>query len=147
MSLPRKSFARQGITMMGYTDEQEIGEVMHADKVDRAEAERRIALAKQQHQNRSVAQFVRHCKAKDRINDARRKVLAIAHHDGLFLCVKDLPRIALFAEWNTDDTGRPFREICLPLHKEGLIQEFRDEDDHFVGYTITDAGRKELIGE
>lgn len=146
MALPRKTFARQIITMMGYTDEQEIGEVMYADKVDRVEAARRLAEAKEQHKNRSVAQFVRHCKAKDRIKDARHKVLAIAHHDGRFLCAKDLTRIALFAGWNTDDTGRPFREICLPLFREGLIQEFRDEDERFVGYTITDAGRKELLG-
>lgn len=150
MSLPRKTFARQITSMIGYTDEQEIGEVMYADKVDRTEAVRRIAEAKEQRKNRSAAQFVRHLKEKahrkDCINEARRKVLSIAHHDGKFLCTKDLPRIALFAEWSMDDTGRPFREICLPLFREGLIQEFRDEDDRFVGYTITDAGRKELLG-
>jgi hypothetical protein len=147
MSFPRKSFARQIITMMGYTDEQEIGEVMYADKVDRTEAVRRLAEAKEQRRNRSAAQFVRHCKEKDRINDARRKVLSIAYHDGQFLCAKDLSRIALFAGWPLTDTGRPFREICMPLFKEGLTQEFRDEDDRFVGYTLTDAGRKELIGD
>lgn len=146
MSLPRKTFARQIITMMGYTAEQEIGEVMHPDKVDRAEAMRRLAEAKEQRINRSAAPFVRHCKAKDRIRDARRNVLSIAHHKGPFLCVQNLPGIALVAGWNIDDTGKPFREICLPLFREGLIQEFRNEDDRFVGYTITDAGRKELLG-
>lgn len=146
MSLPSKTFARQIITMMGYSAEQEIGEVMYADKVDRAEAVRRLAEARQQSMNRSVAQYMRHCRAKDRVNDARRHVLAIAYHEGRFMCAKDLSRIALIAKWDILDTGRPFRDICLPLYREGLIQELRDEDDRFVGYTITDAGRKQLLG-
>jgi len=146
MTLPRKTFARAIITMMGYTDEQEIGEVMYADKVDRAEAIRRIAVAREQHKNRSVAQFLRHYRRKDKLKDARRRVLSIAYHEGKLFCRRDLRRIALFAGWDTADTGRPFREICLPLCREGLTAELRDEDDRFVGYTLTDAGRKELLG-
>jgi hypothetical protein len=145
MSFPRKSFARQIITMKGYTDDQEIIEVMYADKVDREEAVRRLVEAKGQSRNRSVAQLVRRSKAIDRINDARIKVLSIAFHDGKFICSKDLSRIALFAGWSITDTGRAFLEICIPILKEGLTKELRDDDDRFIGYTITDAGRKDLI--
>lgn len=154
MSLPRKTFARRIITMRGYSDEQEIGEVMHADKVDREEAVRRLTEAKVQQMNRSVAQYVRHCKAKDRVDEARRQVLALAHHRGQFLCAEQLENIAFIARWKAPagsfgywDTGRVFREICRPLAKAGMLEELRDEDDRFVGYTITAAGRKELLGE
>ena len=140
--------------MMGYSDEQQIGEVMYADKVDRAEAVRRLAEAKVQRMNRSVAQYVRHCKAKDKVEEARRRVLSIAHHQGQFLCAEELENIAFIANWKAPasefgywDTGRVFREICCPFEKAGLLQELRNEEDRFIGYIITDAGRRKLLGE
>lgn len=153
MSLPRKTFARKIITMQGYSDEEQIGEVAYIDGVSQEEAARRVAEAKEQHKNRSVAQYVRHCKAKDKVEDARRRVLSIAHHQGKFLCADELENIAYLAGWKSPagslsywDTGRVFREICLPFEKSGLLQELRSEENRFIGYTITEAGRRELLG-
>lgn len=153
MSLPRKTFARKIITMIGYSPEEQIVEVAYIDNVSREEAARRVAEAIEQRKNRSVAQYVRHCKRKDRVEAARRRVLSIAHHHGQFLCADELESIAYMADWKTPlggfgywDTGRVFREICRPLEKSGLLQELRNDDDRFIGYTITEAGRRELLG-
>jgi len=81
-------------------------------------------------------------------------VLSIAHHHGQFICADELENIAYMAGWKSPsgsfsywDTGRVFREICRPFEKAGLLRELRNEEDRFVGYTITDAGRKELLGD
>lgn len=154
MSLPKKTFARKIITMRGYSNEEEIVEVAYIDGVSKDEAARRVAEAREQSKNRSVAQYVRHCKAKDKVEDARRRVLSIAHHHGQFLCAEELENIAFIANWKAPaggfdywDTGRVFREICRPFEKAGMLQELRNDEDRFIGYTITDAGRKELLGE
>jgi len=154
MSLPKKTFARKIITMRGYSNEEEIVEVAYIDGVSRDEAARRVAEAREQSKNRSVAQYVRHRKAKDKVEDARRRVLSIAHHYGQFLCAEELENIAFIANWKAPtgvfgywDTGRVFREICRPFEKAGMLQELRNDEDRFIGYTITDAGRKELLGE
>lgn len=89
---------------------------------------------------------MRHFKQGRAIEEAKLKVLSIAYHEGKFLCRRDLSLIAIYANWSSTDIGRPFREICLPMEREGLIQQFRDDDDKFVGYTITDAGRRMLLG-
>lgn len=70
MSLPRKSFARKIIRMKGYTTEEEITEVACLDKVSREEAAQRIELARAESKNRSVAQYLRQCKARDRVEQA-----------------------------------------------------------------------------
>lgn len=153
MPLPRDTFARRIITMKGYTREEEITEVAYSDKVSREEAQRRIEEATAQRGNRSAAQYLRHCRARDKVDAARRRILSIAHHDGRFLCAEQLENIARLANWKAPlsshqywDTGRAFRELCLPQEKAGLLQELRDEDDKFIGYTITEAGRTELLG-
>lgn len=148
MSLPKNSFARKIITMQGYTDEQAVGEVMHADKVSHDEALCRLAEAKAQHINRSAGQYVRYCRAKDAVDEARQQVLRIAQRPGGFICSKELEGIAAIAKWATPagagDTGRVFRDILLPLEREGAFREIRDEDAKFIGYIMTDEGRKKL---
>ncbi|CDQ10567.1 protein of unknown function [Acidithiobacillus ferrivorans] len=155
MSLPKKSFAREIIAMRGYSNEEEIVEVACIDGVSHTEAARRVAEAREQSRNRSMAQRMRHWKAKNKVEAARRQVLSIAHHRDQFLCADELENIGFTANWKAPDnasgfsywdTGRVFREICRPLEKAGMLQELRKED-RFVGYTITDAGRKELLGE
>lgn len=154
MSLPRKSFARKIIRMKGYTTEEEITEVARLDKVSREEAAQRIELARAESKNRSVAQYLRQCKARDRVEQARRRILWLAYHQGSFLCAQHLEDIARLAQWKSPrgshsfwDTGRAFRELCRPHEREGRLQELRDEDDRFIGYTLTEAGRKELLGD
>jgi hypothetical protein len=39
------------------------------------------------------------------------------------------------------------REIVAPLEKEGSLSELYDEDGKFIGYTLTDTGRKEFLDE
>lgn len=153
MSLPRKTFARKIINMIGYSEDEQINEVAYIDEVSQEEAARRVAEAKAQSRRRSVAQFMRHCRAKDRVEEARRRVLSIAHHEGRFLCESELENIAYIAQWRSPtydygywDTGRVFREICRPLEKDGLIAELRNEDERFIGYVITEAGKKVLLG-
>lgn len=154
MSLPRKTFARKIINMRGYTTDEEVTEVANIDGVSREEAARRIAVAKAQRTNRSVAQYVRHCKAKDELEEAQRRVLTIAHTRGRFLCANELEHIARLADWKAPmgsfslwDTGRVFVEICRPLEKTGLLDELRDDDERFIGYTITDSGRQALFSD
>jgi site-specific DNA-cytosine methylase len=157
MSLPRNTFARRIINLKGYTTEEEITEVAYADKVSREEAARRIKEDLEQSGRRSAAQWLRHTRAKNKVASARQRILAIAHHEGRFLCAERLEDIAFDANWRSPpggfsqsywDTGRVFRELCRPMEKAGLLAELRDpEEDRFIGYTITDAGRKELLGE
>lgn len=154
MSLPKDSYARKIVTLRGYSNEEEIVEVVWIDGVSHDEAARRVAKAREQSKNRSVAQCVRHYKAKYKVEEARRHVLSVAHHRGQFLCADELENIAYIANWKAPaggfgywDTGRVFREICRPLERAGMLQELRDEEDRFIGYTITDGGRKELLGE
>ncbi len=153
-SLPRKSFARKIVGMIGYSVEQEIIEVASIDGVDREEAVRRIAKAKEHRMKRSIAQRVRWHKTKAKIEDARRTVLLIAYHRGPFLCADEMENIACIAGWKAPtgspfywDTGRVFREICRPLEKLGLLHEFCNDDERFVGYTITEKGRKYLLND
>lgn len=70
------------------------------------------------------------------------------------MCAQHLEDIARLAQWKSPrgshsfwDTGRAFRELCRPHEREGRLQELRDEDDRFIGYTLTEAGRKELLGD
>lgn len=146
MSLPRKTFARKMINLQGWTAEEEVIEVASIDNVSHEEAARRVAEARRQKINRAVGQRMRHIKVTQKFEDARRKALSIAYHEGRFLCSKDLFWIALTAGWPTGDTGKPMREILMPLERAGMLAELRDEDDRFIGYSITDAGRKELLG-
>ena len=40
------------------------------------------------------------------------------------------------------------RDIIDPLEKDGLFLELRTvEDDRFIGYTLTDSGRKVFLAE
>jgi DNA-binding MarR family transcriptional regulator len=38
------------------------------------------------------------------------------------------------------------REIIEPMEKEGLFSELRDENDKFVGYVLTETGRRTILG-
>lgn len=138
MNLPKSSRARTIVAMRGYTNEEEIGEVMYDDKVPYDEAVRRLAVARTQHINRSVGQYVRFRRAKDAVDEARQRVLAIAQRPGGFICDKELEDVASIAKWKTPtgtgDTGRVFRDILLPLEREGVLTEIRDEDAKFIGY-------------
>lgn len=149
MPLPRSSFARTVVSLRGYNTEQMIGEVASVDGVDRDEARRRVMLALEQQRNRSVAQAVRHSKRRARFELALRQALSIALHRGRFLCAQDMASIGAELGWSAPgagdalwDTGRVFREVCCPLERAGLFAELRDEDERFIGYTLTDAGRR-----
>jgi len=111
---------------------------MYDDKVPYDEAVRRLAVARTQHINRSVGQYVRFRRAKDAVDEARQRVLAIAQRPGGFICDKELEDVASIAKWKTPtgtgDTGRVFRDILLPLEREGVLTEIRDEDAKFIGY-------------
>ncbi|MCS6997559.1 MAG: hypothetical protein NZ533_11555 [Casimicrobiaceae bacterium] len=125
-------------------------EVASIDRVSEEEAARRIEEALLQSTRRSVAQARRHDAARRRLREARRMVLSIAHHQGMFRLPADLERVALMLDWwapggGRPDTGRAFREIVLQLDREGLIVEIED-DGRLVGYGLSDAGRRELLG-
>lgn len=149
MNLPKKTFARKIIRMKGWYDEQEIiAEVAAIDGVSLEEAARRVSEAMKQRSNRAVAQFVRRRREASDVNLARLRVLLLASLPHGFICSEHLSEIACTAKWKNRgageywDTARAFREICMPLEKDGLLQELRDEDDRFFGYSITAAGRK-----
>lgn len=79
------------------------------------------------------------------MDDARYLVLAIAYHNGTFICSKDLPRISNKAGWGSivgpESTGRVMKDIIFPMEKSGLITEVLDTDGKFTGYCLTDTGR------
>lgn len=114
MSLPRKSFARKIIRMKGYTTEEEITEVACLDKVSREEAAQRIELARAESKNRSVAQYLRQCKARDRVEQARRRILWLAYHHGSFLCAQHLEDIARLAQWKSPRGSHSFWTPAAP---------------------------------
>ncbi|MEC4749874.1 hypothetical protein [Methylomicrobium sp. Wu6] len=149
--IPKNSLAHKMVRLNGWTKTDAIIEIAHFDKVDETEATRRYDLATQQMINRMVGQHRRHDRAKFAMDDARYLVLAIAYHDGTFICSKDLPRISYKAGWGslvgTKSTGRVMKEIIFPMEKSGLITEERDADDKFIGYRLTDQGRATLLGE
>ena len=150
MSLPRKTYARTIIRRDGYTEAEQAIEVASIDGVSLEEAARRVAEAKKQRINRSIAQTARHQEEKYQVEKARTEVLIIACRPTGFLCAKELENIARIAGWKSPreirlfgdadqwwDTGRVFREICRPFEKAGLLQEICDEDDNFIGYRCT----------
>lgn len=150
MSVPRNSYARKVVQLYGWSDEDAINAIVDIDRVDLEEATRRYQGAVQQQRNRSKGQIVRKLqgdmKTGHQRHEARMHVLATAYHKGRYTCKEDLGMTALTAGWSiSDDTGKAFAKICLPLEREGLIRALI-EDDHLVGYTITDAGREELLG-
>jgi len=152
MSVPRNSYARKIVRLYGWSDEDSISSIVDIDGVDRDEATRRYQEARIQQSNRAKGQIVRKLKSDRKANqgiyEARLHVLSRAYHHGKYLCKTDLGMTALYAGWSiSDDTGKAFSKICLPLEREGLIHELRDDDDRLIGYTITDAGRKELLGD
>jgi hypothetical protein len=67
------------------------------------------------------------------------------------LCSRDLPTISNKVGWGRtigyNSTGRAMREIIEPMEKGGLFSELRDENDKFVGYVLTDTGRRAMLGE
>lgn len=144
--LPKKSFARKIIRMRGYTDEQTIMEVAYLDRVSAEEAAVRIRLAREQSARRSVAQRRRRWLESRKLDEARRLVLRIAHEEGEFVCARDLVRVAILLPGRRIDTGAAFRKVCLPLKRDGLVTELRDDEDRFIGYVITEAGVAELNG-
>lgn len=149
-SLPLNSFARKIIKMQGYSAEQEVIEVASIDKISQEEAAWRIAKAREQSASRAAGQHIRMNKVARTSDELRMHVLASAHRNGEFRCATELEPLAIlasrkapppvFGRW---DARRIFRTICLPLHKEGLLREVYDEGS-FIGYTLTEAGRKEL---
>lgn len=143
-TLPRKTFARKIISMMGYSRDDAIIEIVSIDKCSAEEAGRRYDLAVKQSVRRSMAQTKRHADAKFAVELARDLVLVLAQKNGVFACPNDLKLVSYRAGWGMDlgpdSTGRAFREFVLPFKRDGLLVEKRDEDDKLVGYTITDAG-------
>jgi hypothetical protein len=147
-TLPRKTFARKIISMMGYSRDEAIIEIVSIDKCSAEEAGRRYDLAVKQKVRRSVAQEKRHYNAKRAVELAKDLVLILARNNGLFACPKDLSLVSGRAGWGYaegfDSTGRAYREFVLPFKRDGLLEEKRDEEDKLVGYTITDAGKAYL---
>lgn len=139
------------VRLNGWTRFDAINEITSFDNVDEAEAARRYDLATQQMINRMAGQRRRHDRAKSAMEDARDLVLAIAYHDGTFICSKDLPRISYKAGWGSmvgpDSTGRVMKDIIFPMEKSGLITEERDTDDKFISYRLTDTGRAVFLGK
>lgn len=143
-TLPRKTFARKIISMMGYSREDAIVEIASIDKCSVTEAGRRYDLAVKQSVRRSIAQTKRHADAKLTVEAARDLVLILARNNGVFRCPKDLKVVSERAGWGYsegyDSSGRVYRDFVLPFRRDGLLEEKRDEDDRLIGYTITDAG-------
>jgi hypothetical protein len=149
--VPRASFAHQMVRLNGWTRDAAINEIAGMDRVDEKEAERRFDAARQQQINRKVGQARRQDKIKMAIEDARMLALAIAYHQGAFICSRDLPRISDKAGWSYsvgfNSTGRAMREIIDPMEKSGFFAELCNEDERFIGYSLTEAGRKKVLGE
>lgn len=139
MSLPRKSYARRVINLRGWLQHEMVQEVMCQDKCDEAEASRRVDEAIRQQIRRSVGQERRRAREKSKRETADYIVLFYAKT--FFDCRKDIQRIARIVGWN--DLGKVFREIVLPLERQGLLCMAYD-DERFVGYTLTDAGLERL---
>jgi hypothetical protein len=101
--------------------------------------------------NRMVGQRRRHDRATSAVEDARNLILAIAYHSGVFNCSKDLTRIASKAGWGSaaspKTTGRVMKELIFPMEKSGVITEVRDDNDHFIGYTLTESGQALFLGD
>lgn len=151
-SIPVKSLAHKMVRLNGWLRSDAINEIAHWDQVDEKEAERRYDVALQQWINRSVGQYRRQNKIKMAVKSARDLALSIAYHEGAFICSRDLSRVSQEAGWGCltgfDSTGRAMRDIIDPLEKEGLFIELRTvEDDKFIGYTLTDSGRKVFLAE
>lgn len=152
MTLPRQTFARKIVRMRGYTREQAIVEVASVDGVSYEEAARRYDEASDQQVRRSVGQHKRHMNAKSAWDSARFLVFILADKTSGMACPNDLRQVSERAGWGTEfgfnSTGRAFREFVLPMVREGLLSEVRDEEDHLTGYLLTDAGQqamKELL--
>ena len=129
MSLPRKSYARRVINLRGWLQHEMVQEVMCQDKCE----------AIRQQIRRSVGQERRRAREKSKRETADYIVLFYAKT--FFDCRKDIQRIARIVGWN--DLGKVFREIVLPLERQGLLCMAYD-DERFVGYTLTDAGLERL---
>lgn len=150
-SIPKRSLAHKIVRLNGWTRDDAIFEIAGFDNIDESEAARRYDLATQQMINRMVGQRRRHDRATSAVEDARNLILAIAYHNGVFNCSKDLTRIACQAGWgsavNHKSTGRVMKELIFPMEKSGLISEARDDDDSFIGYTLTDFGQAVFLGD
>lgn len=149
-ALPLNSLARKIIKRQGYTAEQEVLEVAKADQVSQEEAARRIAKAREQSAYRAAGQRIRQTKVEQTSEELRLRVLAIAASDGQFRCTADLERLAAWAgraaphpAYGRWDASRILKTICRPLHNAGMLLEVF-EAGQLVGFTVTEAGRKEL---
>lgn len=133
------------VRLNGWIRSDAIIEIAAFDKVDETEAARRYDLATQQMINRMIGQRRRHDSAISAIDNARNLVLAIAYHDGAFICSKDLLRISYKAGWGSmvgpKSTGRVMKDIIFPMETSGHIAEVHDADGKFIGYRLTDMGR------
>jgi hypothetical protein len=149
--LPKKSLAHKIVRLNGWTRSDAIIEIAGFDNVDETEAARRYDLATQQMINRMVGQRRRLDRATSAVEDARNLILAIAYHSGVFNCSKDLTRIACKAGWgsavSSKTTGRVMKELIFPMEKSGFITEVRDDNDHFIGYTLTESGQALFLGD
>jgi len=150
-TLPRTTFARKIVTMQGYGREQAITEIASVDAIAREEAARRYDAALAQHIRRSVGQSMRHYDARARRTieaevaarrnaECRALVLRIAQRSGMFACPEHLRDVSAHAGWGrdvgADSTGRAYVDFVLPLVREGLLSEHRDDDDRLRGYVI-----------
>ena len=147
-TLPRKTFARKIIAMMGYDRDQAITEIVSIDRCSADEAGRRYDLALKQKIRRSAGQAKRHSNAKLAVDLARDLVLILARDNGQFNCPADLTVVSERAGWGYsigyETSGRVYRELVLPFKQDGLLDEVRDEDEKLVGYKITALGVKFL---
>jgi hypothetical protein len=144
-TLPKKTFAKKIVSMSGWSRESSIVEIASYDGVTEKEAARRHDLALAQKFNRSMAQRNRYRATRDAIALAKDLVLIIASQQYYFTLPKDLVEVSIKAGWGAsmgfDSTGRVYREFVMPMEREGLLAEKRDDEDRLIGYTITESGR------
>ena len=147
-SLPRKTFARKIVRMLGYTRETAIHEIVWVDDVNEEEAARRYDEALRQQDNRAAGQYRRHANAKRARERARFSILLRAGSPAGFMLPRDLRSISEMAGWGWVEgfhsTGRVFREWILPLVRNGILADIRDDDGRLIGYRLTDKGQSSL---
>lgn len=150
-SIPRNSLAHKIVRLNGWTRSDAIIDIASYDKVSEQEAGRRFDIARQQMNNRCVAQRKRRYNDKVATEDARSLALSIAFHQGAFVCSRDLKAVSLKAGWGgaigSKSTGRVMKEIIIPLEKESYFVELRGEDDEFIGYVLSDKGKSMFESE
>lgn len=143
--LPARTFARQIVSMAGYTREQAIIEIASIDGVDQAEAARRYDLALAQRHRRSDAQITLANRRRRTIAELRGRVLSLcaeAAADGL-VEISDALLDDLARRWQREVNAAhvPDHEwirdqIIEPLYRQGLIVR------GLAGMRITAAGRQ-----